>query len=156
MKKINQMSFYLLMAIALSSCGGEEQLEFRASTSDFAFVVKEKKASPDNTPEFYNLTLEVSRKDQQDLVGAMKESYAEAEIINYLSYRLKDDIKLKSGVDTVPVVLYHFERSFDLKKSRIFNLTFEHLGRSFAQGDALIVNSPLFDSQVQIPLVKKS
>lgn len=63
--------------------------------------------------------------------------------IYYLSYTFQNDIYLKEAEETLPCVLFHFERSIDLKSSRTFVLAFENKFKGNQQAQ-LIIDSPLF------------
>lgn len=64
------------------------------------------------------------------------------ERLEYLSFGMQNDIRMTVGTDTLPCVLYHFERSYDLTPHRNFVLGFEDRN---LEGDRIIIwDSPEF------------
>ncbi len=84
--------------------------------------------------------IELAHKNNEvDIVQYMVETtgWAKEEVLYYLSYRLQDDIFLEGKEGKTNNVLYHFERSFDLKKGRVFNVAFE--GTPKERSDIILV-----------------
>ncbi len=75
--------------------------------------------------QYYILTASLADKSQDiTTYGAQNEAEAQRKQY-YFSYLFQDDITLEDNGKTMPCVLYHFERSVDLKKGRTFVLAFE-------------------------------
>lgn len=66
------------------------------------------------------------------------------ERLNYLSFAMQKDIKLVEGMDTLPCVLYHFERSYDIAAYRTFVLAFEKKETNKTTDKTLILDLPYF------------
>jgi hypothetical protein len=61
----------------------------------------------------------------------------------YFSYLFQDDISLVDGDQSLPCVLFHFEKDAAMRKSRTFVLGFERTGTaSMAEDVTLNINSP--------------
>ncbi len=75
--------------------------------------------------QYYILTVSVADKSQ-DIVqyGATSEAELQRKLY-YFSYLFQNDIQLNDNGTTLPCVLYHFERSVDVKTGRTFVLAFE-------------------------------
>ena len=67
------------------------------------------------------------------------------ERLKYLSFGLQNDIHLVDGHDTLSCLLYHFERSYDVKPHRTFVVAFENKEETKKQQDKIVVvDSPIF------------
>jgi hypothetical protein len=112
--------------------------------------------SKENTElQYYQLELGMmnERSDFVESFGKNKEM--KERLLHYLSYGLQNDIFLQEGGDQYPCVLFHFERSFDLRNSRKFLLAFENGIKS--DHIELIINSKLFsDKAIKIPIDKSN
>lgn len=65
--------------------------------------------------------------------------------LKYLSFGLQNDIHLVDGRDTLPCLLYHFERSYDVKPHRTFVVAFENKDNSSKNQDkTIVVDTPIF------------
>lgn len=69
----------------------------------------------------------------------------EQERLFYFSYAMQKDLKLIEGQDTLPCVLYHFERSYDLSKSRTFVIGFPK-GNDPSTDKTLLLELPYFNT----------
>ena len=67
----------------------------------------------------------------------------EQERLYYLSFQMKENIRLLQGQDTLAPVLYHFERSFDLSPHRTFVLAFEAPKSEPSKDRTFILDSPI-------------
>ncbi|MEM6643960.1 MAG: hypothetical protein AAF616_13350 [Bacteroidota bacterium] len=132
------------------SCQREKSRSSISRSSNFSYALKYLSESLEDQPEFYHFTLEIAPNGDEDLIDFLAVKYEKAAIIDYLSFRLQNEIFLRHGLDTLPVASFHFERSFDLRKSRVFNLAFEYVGLPLTRDDALIIKSKLFDNPVTI------
>ena len=93
--------------------------------------------------QYYKLEIGMS-DGATDFINYGIESMADKQRkIYYLSYTFQNDIYLREAEETLPCILFHFERSIDLKSGRTFMLAFENKfnGNQEAQ---LIIDSPLF------------
>ncbi|MFK7799390.1 MAG: hypothetical protein AB8E82_18205 [Aureispira sp.] len=69
----------------------------------------------------------------------------EQERLFYFSYAMQEDLKLIEGQDTLPCALYHFERSYDLSKSRTFVVGFPK-GKDPTADKTLLLDLPYFNT----------
>lgn len=62
----------------------------------------------------FNLRIESINKNNEEVIkkGVSQEEYIHR--IDYLSFQAQNDFKLIYGKDTLPCILYHFERSYTL------------------------------------------
>lgn len=63
----------------------------------------------------------------------------------HFSFKFQEEIYLEEHNEKIPCVLYHFERSYDLKASRTFVLGFESPNRE-AKSTKLVIDSPWFNT----------
>lgn len=102
-------------------------------------------AASKKTVQYYELIIS---RDSVDFIK--KQSTSDQDYSNtlyYFAFKLKDDIKLiYPGVDTMPVKLYHFERSYSLSNSKKMLLVFEDKG---IEGDRVLhIDSPALPTGV--------
>jgi hypothetical protein len=69
----------------------------------------------------------------------------EQERLFYFSYAMQQDLQLIEGQDTLPCALYHFERSYDLSKSRTFVVGFPK-GKDPTADKTLLLDLPYFNT----------
>ena len=67
----------------------------------------------------------------------------EQQRLYYLSFQMKENIRLIQGQDTLAPVLYHFERSFDLSPHRTFVMAFEEPLSKSPEDRTFILDSPV-------------
>ena len=117
-------------------------LALKASVSGDQPTTLQEDAMDSDLLEF-NLTIGL-KKDGVDLLDYLASDLGEKqELIYYFSYHMNDDLYLEIGEQKYPSSLWHFERSFDLKKNRTFVVAFEKPAYDFDEM-TLVVNSPLF------------
>ncbi|HXA01109.1 MAG TPA: hypothetical protein VNW99_03920 [Cytophagaceae bacterium] len=90
--------------------------------------------------QYYTLSLKVKDKTVDFLkykVTSEKEFY---EKLYYYSFAFQNDIFLEDGGKMLPCKLFHFERSYDLKKSRTFELSFPAAENSTSD-KTIVINS---------------
>lgn len=75
----------------------------------------------------------------------VEDKQQEQERLMYFSYAMQRDLKLVEGQDTLPCALYHFERSYDLDKSRTFVLGFPK-GKDTNADKTLLIDIPYFNT----------
>lgn len=98
-----------------------------------------------NEIEYFKIKLE--QIDDLDIVQYLSETsgLTREEVLYYFSYRLQGDIFLEQGAQKEQSVLYHFERSFDLKSGRVFTMGFVPDGDKEA-GVTLLIDSELLNT----------
>ena len=105
----------------------------------------EKPISPTVADDLQYYKLEIGISDvATDFINYGIESIADKQKKTYyLSYTFQNDIYLKQAGESLSCVLFHFERSVDLKSSRTFVLAFENRFKGEQQAQ-LVIDSPLF------------
>ena len=89
--------------------------------------------------EYYNLKIKVNKEGENITTFQVHNQDQQQNRLYYLSYELKNDLRMVQGRDTVAPALYHFERTYDVSSHRTFVLAFP---KSEEKGDrTLIVNS---------------
>ncbi len=90
--------------------------------------------------EYYNLKIGVNSPQKNITTFRVNNQDEQQNRLYYLSYEMKNDLKMVQGRDTIAPVLYHFERTYDVSNHRTFVLAFP---KSNEKGDrTLIMNSP--------------
>jgi hypothetical protein len=81
-------------------------------------------------------------KDNSGLIEGETGSKQEMnERLYYFSYEFENDLTLIDGNDTLPCVLYHFERTYNLKNTRNFVIGFEKKNRKEMEDKCLVIDS---------------
>ena len=94
--------------------------------------------------QYYNLQLGVDPSLNKNITTYNSNSLEDQqERLYYLSYQLKNDIRLIQGTDTLAPILYHFERTYDISNHRTFVLAFEEKEYSSILDKTLIIHSPI-------------
>lgn len=122
----------VILFVLLAACSKPDEHTNRSvikEVGEFRFTVKYEPPENDregnkNEVEYFKVKLE--KNDDQDVVQYLSNisGFTKEEVLYYLSYRLKDEIFLEQGSKRERSVLYHFERSFDLKSGRVINVGF--------------------------------
>ncbi|MEQ6118626.1 hypothetical protein [Reichenbachiella sp. MALMAid0571] len=116
MKNVNEYTFDLQLQPA------NYLIEKRIGTKNNSLPIDSIKMEYEGLLRF---TLNLSRTDQTDLINDQKDVVEQQKSIYYFSYRFNKDIYLETAQDKIPVALYHFERSYDLKNNRSFVFAFD-------------------------------
>jgi hypothetical protein len=95
--------------------------------------------------QYYTLTVSLADKSQ-DLItyGVADEAQAQRKQY-YFSYLFQNDIVLEDNGKSLPCILYHFERSVDVKHGRTFVLAFETAGAPSTEA-TMVITSEHFGS----------
>lgn len=75
--------------------------------------------------QYYTLKLSIVGGETDVTNFEVSEISQQQDRLSYLSFAMKNDIRLIEEGDTLPCVLYHFERSYDVVPSRTFVLAFD-------------------------------
>jgi hypothetical protein len=75
--------------------------------------------------QYYTLTISLQDNQTDFLSYGVATMEEKQQKLYYYSYNFQDAIHLEEGGKTFPCVLYHFERSADVRNSRTFVLEFE-------------------------------
>lgn len=91
----------------------------------------------------YELKFTVTEREGVNLVNWRVENMqASQNRMEYLSFGMKDHIYLIDGVDTLPCLSFHFERSYDVAPYRTFLVGFDETNSK--KDKTLIFDSPVF------------
>ena len=104
--------------------------------------------------QYYTLTISTNQSEN-DLLrhGNLAEKQR---LLYYFSYELQHAIRLVENGEQLPCVLYHFERSYDLKSTQTLVLGFERPVANPEQA-TLVIAPPLFSPQtISITLDKRN
>jgi hypothetical protein len=72
------------------------------------------------------------------------------ELRDYLSYNFQDDIYIKQGNDSLPCVLFHYERTLAMKCVASYILGFENPSQDVNQERFIILKSSFFSEPIRI------
>lgn len=130
--------------------------EFRSNTIDSEAYQQRKNELGDL--QYYNLKLGFTGNEEMDITKYNVTTDQELqERLYYLSFHLKNDIRLIQGTDTLAPVLYHFERSFDLSNHRTFVLAFEETDKTYDNDKTFYMDTPILETgPLKIKIDKKS
>lgn len=91
-----------------------------------------------NDMQYYNLKIELNEGSGELLKYQLTSQQQYQQRVNYFSFNMQNDIQLVEGKDTLPCVLYHFERAYDIAPSSMFLLGFP-LSKSKSQQEKTIL-----------------
>lgn len=95
--------------------------------------------------QYYNLKLSLPQLPNQNITTyQVKNDEGLQERLYYLSFKMKEDIRLVQGTDTLAPVLYHFERSYDLAPHRTFVLAFDETNPEKTVDKTFVLDAPIF------------
>ncbi|MEL7145354.1 MAG: hypothetical protein AAFO69_03225 [Bacteroidota bacterium] len=149
--------FCLLFAQLLTSCGSSsdsQHLETANNLYNFDITVKTADTSygeDQSYPNNVTFVLKIAEKNRKDLIQSLiarGHFSSEDQAIHFLSFELLKNVRVQStsGVVFNPL-FFHFERSFDLKKERVFLTSFDLSQARNAETLKLLINSPVFGNE---------
>lgn len=94
--------------------------------------------------QYYNLKLSIDEKGLNPTTYNIQNDLELQNRLYYLSFGMKQDIRLIQGRDTLSPVLYHFERSYNLSKHRTFVLAFDEKDMEHELDKTFVLDSPDF------------
>lgn len=86
-------------------------------------IVKRKTKELDGM-QYYNLKIELKDGTGEFLKHGASSAADYKERVNYFAFAMQNDIKLVEGNDTLPCLLFHFERAYDVVPYGTFLLAF--------------------------------
>ena len=95
--------------------------------------------------QYYILTVSLKDKNVDFMDYGVQNEREQQQRLYYFSYLFQNDIRLEEGAERLPCVLFHFERSGDLKNSRTFVLAFEDHQQAFTEAK-LVIDAAAFGS----------
>jgi hypothetical protein len=93
--------------------------------------------------QYYNLSMRVPKEFCQQMENNQ-------ELRDYLSYRFQEDIYIQQGNDSLPCVLFHYERTLAMKCVASYVLGFENPNQNVNQERFLILKSAFFSEPIRI------
>lgn len=135
----------LWVVLLLVGCTQQEEGISRKEVGEYVFELQ---TSGSDSTGLEQYALQISLKDRkEDLISHGVHNNAELQQkLYYLSYRMQDAIYLERSGERYPCVLYHFQRSYDLKGSRTFMLGFS--AGEKGEKDKIVIDAPVFDTGV--------
>ena len=104
--------------------------------------------------QYYTLTIGV-KDNLADFVDYAVQSINEKqEKLYYFSYDFQQDIKLDENGKTLPCILFHFERTLDLKPTRTFVLGFKNMDKTATEARLIIDSDWLGSIPVKMKVSK--
>lgn len=105
-----------------------------------------------DTLQFYTLTIENGRGHTEP-IGDQKDFQNYGQAIDYFSFHAQRDFSILQNGDTLPCILYHFERSYSLAPKNVISLAFKSKGK----GDrVLMYNDRVFGlGQLNLGITQK-
>ncbi len=97
-----------------------------------------------NGGQYYQLKLAIKGGQTDVTKYKVADENAYQQRIHYLSFALKNDIRLVDGSDTLQAKLFHFERAYDIAKYRSFLLSFPATDN--LEDKVFILESPIFET----------
>lgn len=94
--------------------------------------------------QYYTLKLSIVGQEQDVTNFQVMDQTQQQDRLAYLSFAMQEDIKLVEGNDTLPCVLYHFERSYDVTAFRTFVLAFEQRATHKEEDKTLVLDLAYF------------
>lgn len=105
--------------------------------------------------QYFTLTIGIENGDMDFMEYNVNSKEEQQRILYYYSYLFQQDIKLVNGSTKLPCVLYHFERSADMKNSRTFVLAFEK-PKEASKESTMRIESEIFSASPIEITVKKN
>lgn len=105
--------------------------------------VEAKRAMYDSTQYF---TLHIKSGNHQEVLNTNGNALEQAQWLEYFMGPAQDDILLVDGKDTLPCILYHFERSYNLDNGNAIVLGFEKTSRSHTGDKEIIYNDQVLET----------
>jgi hypothetical protein len=105
--------------------------------------------------QYYTLTLGLADGKGDFVAFGVDDYETQQRKLYYFSYLFQEDIFIEEGGKKLPCLLYHFERSYDLKPSRTCMLAFESPSRG-TMPCRLVIHSPwLGDEPISLAITQK-
>jgi hypothetical protein len=95
--------------------------------------------------QYYTLTISTKNPNLDFINFKVQNASEKQRMLYYFSYQFQHDIHLMEDGQVWPCVLYHFERTPDLKNARTFVLGFENAGNTSGEVQ-LVIESDHFSS----------
>jgi len=93
-------------------------------TNSLADSTLKKKTGELNGMQYYNLRIEIKDGHGELLKYGIASADEYKERLNYFAFGMQNDVKLVEGNDTVPCLLFHYERTYDVVPYGTFLLAF--------------------------------
>jgi hypothetical protein len=150
-RKIYQTFVLAALVVANGACN--RPLGGQANSGPYVFRVQQLAQPQDDSLGLTTLRLSIGLADGKSdpLWQGAANKIAYQQRVYQLSYQLQENIYLEQDGGRLPCVLYHFERSYDLRPERVVVLAFET--KKPGRPSSLIIDSELFANQpVQVKL----
>ena len=91
--------------------------------------------------QYYTLTIGLQDSKEDFLRHGVSTVVEQQQKLYYYSYLFQNDLYVEENGQKLPCVLFHFERSYDLKPSRTFVLGFEQAASGQSETAELVIHS---------------
>ena len=157
--------FFFLLAQLLISCSDSSVVGHVVFANDlYNFEVSVKTAETSyrdgqTYPSNVTFVLKVADNNREDLVQSLiaKGHFSsEEQAIHFLSFGLPKSVSVKDATGSaIKPLFFHFERSFDLKKERVFLTSFDLSQAQEAGVLSLLIDSPIFGEDAVVIDISK-
>ncbi len=105
----------------------------------------QQKVSELSDMQYFDLSISLNEGRRELLKYQLSSPQQYNERVNYFAFAMQKDIVLVQGDDTLPCVLYHFERAYDVTPSSTFLLGFSLNRHAHFEDKTLILYDKTFD-----------
>lgn len=113
---------------------------------ELADSIVRKRVSELKDMQYYELRISSNKAGGELLKRELSSAQQYQERVNYFAFGMQRDIQLVEGTDTLPCVMYHFERSFDVSPESVFLLGFPIRNGETQEDKTLLVYDRTFNT----------
>ena len=114
-------------------------------TNEIADSLLKRKRTELEGVQYYDLKISLTEKEGELLKYNLSSSDQYSKRVKYFAFEMQNDIQLVEGNDTLPCVLYHFERTYDTSPSCTILLGFDMNLKSISKQKTLLVYDRTFN-----------
>ncbi len=116
-------------------------------TDELKKSAHQKRAGELDGLQYYNLKISMPRSPGMDVTNYnVKNEQAIQNRLYYLSFHMKNDIRMIQGKDTLSPVLFHFERSYNVTPHRTFVMAFDEPDKKKEDDKTFVIDTPIFNT----------
>lgn len=121
-------------------------------TNDIQEELFEKRKEELEGLQYFNIQISINQPNYDVTNYNVFNEQDKEKRLKYLSFGLQNDIHLVEGQDTLPCLLYHFERSYDVKPHRTFVVAFDNTKNNVKEDikkkmdKTIVIDSPIFNT----------
>ena len=95
--------------------------------------------------QYYDLKMQMKNNQGEILKAGLQSAEQYEKRVNYFSFHMQQDIQLVDGTDTLPCVMYHFERAYDVTPVCTVLLGFKKIPANAFKPKTLLVYDRTFN-----------